>query len=38
MIAEIKSIEENETCELFDLSAGTKVIGVKWVFKTKLNE
>ena len=38
MIAEIKSIEENETWELVELPAGAKVIGVKWVFKTKLNE
>lgn len=38
MEAEITSIEENRTWELMDLPAGAKVIGVKWVFKTKLNE
>ena len=35
---EIKSIEKNKTWELTDLSRGQKTIGVKWVFKTKLNE
>ena len=38
MEAEIKSIEENNTWELVELPADAKVIGVKWVFKTKFNE
>ena len=35
---EIEAIERNETWELTDLPKGMKKIGVKWVFKTKLNE
>lgn len=38
MRAEINSIEENNTWELVDQPEGVKVIGVKWIFKTKLNE
>lgn len=38
MDAEIKLIENNETWELMDLPAGAKKIGVKWIYKTKLNE
>ncbi|MCH81235.1 retrovirus-related pol polyprotein from transposon tnt 1-94 [Trifolium medium] len=38
MNAEIKAIEENKTWELTDLPAGTKPIGVKWIYKTKFNE
>lgn len=38
MEAEIKSIEENNTWELVELPDEAKVIGVKWVFKTKFNE
>lgn len=38
MEAEMNSIEENNTWELVELPEGSKVIGVKWVFKTKLNE
>ncbi|CAL2270440.1 unnamed protein product [Prunus armeniaca] len=38
MEAEINSIEKNHTWELTDLPKGHKTIGVKWVFKTKLNE
>lgn len=38
MEEEINSIEENHTWELVALPPGEKVIGVKWVFKTKLNE
>jgi len=38
MEKEIASIEENNTWELVDMSEGVKVIGVKWVFKPKLNE
>lgn len=36
--AEIKAIEENNTWELVELPDGAKVIGVKWIFKTKFNE
>jgi hypothetical protein len=35
---EIKSIESNNTWELVVLPAGCKKIGVKWIYKTKLNE
>ena len=35
---EIESIEQNETWELTNLPKGMKKMGVKWVFKTKLNE
>lgn len=38
MDLEINSIEKNGTWELTTLPAGVKTIGVKWVFKTKLNE
>ena len=35
---EIEAIEKNGTWELTDLPKGMKTIGVKWVFKTELNE
>lgn len=38
MMAEIESIEKNKTWELTVLPQGVNPIGVKWVFKTKLNE
>ncbi|KAK2407959.1 putative mitochondrial protein [Trifolium repens] len=38
MDAEIEAIEKNKTWELTDLPKGQKTIGVKWVYKTKLNE
>lgn len=38
MDLEIEAIERNETWELVNLPKGMKKIGVKWVFKTKLNE
>ena len=38
MDLEIEAIERNGTWELTDLPKGMKKIGVKWVFKTKLNE
>lgn len=38
MDEEIKSSEKNNTQELMDLSHGHKSIGVKWVFKTKLQQ
>lgn len=34
----IEAIEKNDTWELTDLPAEEKTIGVKWIFKTKLNE
>jgi len=36
--AEIKVIEKNKTWELTDVPKGVTPIGVKWIFKTKLNE
>lgn len=38
MDAEVESIEKNRTWELTDLPYGAKCIGVKWIYKTKLNE
>ncbi|KAG7534720.1 GAG-pre-integrase domain [Arabidopsis thaliana x Arabidopsis arenosa] len=38
MMSEIESIEKNQTWELMALPEGVKPIGVKWVYKTKLNE
>ena len=38
MDLEIEVIERNETWELTNLPKGMKKIGVKWIFKTKLNE
>lgn len=38
MDMEMRAIKKNETWELTTLPAGAKRIGVKWVFKTKLNE
>ncbi|BBN68061.1 transposable element gene, partial [Prunus dulcis] len=38
MDVEIEAIEKNDTRELTDLPAEEKTIGVKWIFKTKLNE
>ena len=38
MDLEIEAIKRNETWELTDFPKGMKKIGVKWVFKTKLNE
>lgn len=35
---EIKSIEKNQTWTLTELPVGAKVIGVKWVYKTKYDE
>lgn len=37
MVEELNSIEKNKTCELTDLPPNKKVVGVKWVFKLKLN-
>lgn len=38
MKSEIQSIEKNHTWELVSLPSYAKSIGVKWVYKTKLNE
>ena len=38
MDSEIRSIKKNGTWFLTDLSKGAKSLGVKWVYKTKLNE
>ena len=38
MDSKIKAIEKNKTWVLTNLPAGEKTIGVKWVYKTKLNE
>lgn len=38
MNEEISSIERNQTWELSELPEGAKCIGVKWIYKTKLNE
>jgi transposase InsO family protein len=35
---EIAAIERNHTWELTEVPANGKVIGVKWIYKTKLNE
>lgn len=38
MDVETNSIEKNQTWELMSVPTGAKIIGVKLVFKTKLNE
>jgi transposase InsO family protein len=38
MNQEIAAIKKNETWELTNLRVGGKTVGVKWIFKTKLNE
>ena len=38
MDAEIEVIERNNTWELTKLPKGQKIIGVKWIYKTKLKE
>lgn len=38
MDAEIEAIERNNTWELIEMPPEGKVIGVKWIYKTKLNE
>lgn len=38
MDSEINSIENNQIWELTDLPLESKTIGVKWIYKTKLNE
>jgi len=38
MEAEMEAIKKNQTWELMDFPKDAKPIGVRWVFKTKLNE
>ena len=38
MDAEIQSVERNHMWSLTALPVGAKAIGVKWIYKTKLNE
>lgn len=38
MDSEIEAIKKNDTWELTELPTGGKKIGIKWVYKTKLNE
>jgi len=38
MEQELESIEKNKTWELINPPVGARIIGVKWLFKTKLNE
>ncbi|XP_044505673.1 secreted RxLR effector protein 161-like [Mangifera indica] len=38
MDEEIEAIKKNDTWELTNLPIGVKKVGVKWVYKTKLNE
>lgn len=38
MDVEIDAIVRNKTWELVDLPNGEKTVGVKWIYKTKLNE
>ncbi|KAJ6855707.1 Integrase catalytic domain-containing protein [Populus alba x Populus x berolinensis] len=38
MDVEMEAIKRNGTWELMELPAGGKKVGVKWVYKTKLNE
>ncbi|CAJ2656651.1 unnamed protein product [Trifolium pratense] len=38
MDAEIEAIEKNNTWELVELPKGEKAVGVKWIYKTKVNE
>ena len=38
MDSEIEAIRKNNTWVLTDLPCGAKTVGVKWVYKTKLNE
>jgi hypothetical protein len=37
MDEEIKAVEKNKTWELVKLPKGHKAIGVKWVYKKKMN-
>ena len=35
MNKEMKSMKDNDICDLVSLIEGTKPIGCKWIFKTK---
>jgi hypothetical protein len=35
---EIAAIKKNNTWDLTDLPRGATIVGVKWTYKTKLNE
>jgi hypothetical protein len=35
---EIAAIKKNNTWDLIDLPLGATIVGVKWIYKTKLNE
>lgn len=37
MDEELASIERNDTWDLMELPTGKKVIGLKWVYKTKFD-
>ena len=37
MVDEMSSLHKNETWDLVELLAGRKLIGIKWVFKKKMN-
>ena len=38
MDTKIESIKRNDTWELVDLPSGGKIVGLKWIYKTKYNE
>jgi hypothetical protein len=38
MVEELRSIEDNSTWDITDLSAGHRSIGLKWVYKAKKDE
>jgi hypothetical protein len=37
MVEEMESLHKNDTCDLVKLPSGKKPIGIKWVFKKKMN-
>ena len=38
MKSEMKSLKENDAWELVELPSGQKIVGSKWVYKTKIGE
>lgn len=38
MDEEIKAVDRNNTWELVEFPKGSQTIGVKWVFKKKMND
>ena len=38
MKSEMKSLKENDAWELVKLPSGQKIVGSKWVYKTKIGE